>query len=306
MKRSIITLLLASTLTTWSTAQTLFVDHSNGHDNAKGTIDAPLASLRKAVALTRTSTGNRTIKLAPGLYTLDDQLVLPPAGDTLTIEAAVNPDDPAWLPSKMPVIGSISRNSQNWGKFDHCTGFQIERNNVQIRGLKFVGNANPAVVYYYAIERHSPDLKGLRISQCIFTGSRNAAPIQGAVFAQGPGITVDHCIFYECKNALLLFVSITGFSLTNSIISPSLWDLTATAKSDPTRTTFPPPTSSRAQERSRSTWSIPTPSPDYTSIHPPPQPVKTSLRVCSDRPDHQEAATISKISTGTITVTEVS
>jgi hypothetical protein len=138
MKRSIITLLLASALTTWSNAQTLFVDHSNGHDNAKGTIDAPLASLRKAVALTRTS--------------------------------------------------------------------------------KFVGNANPAVVYYYAIERHSPDLKGLRISQCIFTGSRNAAPIQGAVFAQGPDITVDHCIFYECKNALLLFVSITGFSLTNSII----------------------------------------------------------------------------------------
>ena len=207
MKRSIITLLLASTLTTWSTAQILFVDPSNGHDNAKGSVDAPLASLPKAVALTRTSTGNRTIKLAPGLYTLDDQLLLPPAGDTLTIEAAVTPDDPAWLPSKMPVIESISPTSQNWGKFDHCTGFQIERNNVQIRGLKFVGNANPAVVYYYTIERHSPDLKGLRISQCIFAGSRNAAPIQGAVFAQGPDITVDHCIFYECKNALLLFVS---------------------------------------------------------------------------------------------------
>ncbi|MBS1602499.1 MAG: right-handed parallel beta-helix repeat-containing protein [Bacteroidetes bacterium] len=217
MHKQLIVLLLTAILTIPSTAQTLFVDPSIGHDNAKGTIDDPLASLGKAIALTN-GTGNRTIKLAPGLYTLDDQLVLGPSTDTLTIEAAVNPDDPAWLPSKMPVIAPISHNTQNWGKFDHCTGFQIERDNVQIRGLKFVGNANPAVVYYYAIERHSPDLKGLRISQCIFAGSRNAAPIQGAVFAQGPGITIDHCIFYECKNALLLFVSITGFSLTNSIL----------------------------------------------------------------------------------------
>ena len=218
MQRSLILILLASILSTHSTAQTLFVDPTNGHDDAKGTIDAPLASLSKAISLARTGAGHSIIKLAPGLYTLNDQLVLPPANDTLTIEAAINPDDPAWLPSKMPVIQSTSRNSQNWGKFDHCAGFQVERNNVTIRGLKFVGNANPAVVYYYAIERHSPELKGLHISQCIFTGSRNAAPIQGAIFTQGPDITVDHCIFYECKNALLLFLSVAGFSLTNSII----------------------------------------------------------------------------------------
>jgi hypothetical protein len=135
-----------------------------------------------------------------------------------TIEAAIMPDDTGWLPSKMPVIQSISPNNKNWAKFDHCTGFQVERNNTCFKGLKFVGNANPAVVYYYTIERHFPELKGMEVSQCIFVGNRNSAPIQGALFAQGSGIKVDHCIFYECKNALLLFLSVNGFSLTNSII----------------------------------------------------------------------------------------
>ncbi|MDR6568802.1 right-handed parallel beta-helix repeat-containing protein [Chitinophaga ginsengisegetis] len=206
-------------------AQTLFVDPAKGRDNASGSINDPLLSIGEAVNRANDFTGNEpvTIKLAPGLYILTDQVVLKhfkAKEDTTryTIEAAIMPDDTGWLPSKMPVIQSVSPNNKNWAKFDHCTGFQVERNNTCFKGLKFVGNSNPAVVYYYTIERHFPELKGMEVSQCIFVGNRNSAPIQGALFAQGSGIKVDHCIFYECKNALLLFLSVNGFSLTNSII----------------------------------------------------------------------------------------
>lgn len=206
-------------------AQTLFVDPAKGRDNASGSINDPLLSIGEAVNRANDFTGNEpvTIKLAPGLYILTDQVVLKhfkAKEDTTryTIEAAIMPDDTGWLASKMPVIQSVSPNNKNWAKFDHCTGFQVERNNTCFKGLKFVGNSNPAVVYYYTIERHFPELKGMEVSQCIFVGNRNSAPIQGALFAQGSGIKVDHCIFYECKNALLLFLSVNGFSLTNSII----------------------------------------------------------------------------------------
>ncbi|MGF6848932.1 hypothetical protein QFZ51_004167 [Chitinophaga sp. W3I9] len=207
-----------------STGQTVFVDPAKGRDNATGTIGDPLASLEKAIALANGFTGKEavTIKLAPGLYTLTQQLVLQSSNPTdtgkYTIEASILPDDTGWLPSKMPVIQSVSPNNKNYGSFDHCIGFQVERNNTCFRGLKFLGNTHPSVVYYYAIERHRPELKDMEISQCYFVGSKNSAPIQGAIFAQGSGIKVSHCVFYECRNALLLFLSVTGFSLTNSII----------------------------------------------------------------------------------------
>lgn len=203
-------------------AQTLFVDPLNGKDHASGSKQDPLASIEKAVSIANSFKGDQpiTIKLSPGLYLLKDQLLLKTskAGSWYSIEAAIMPDDPSWQPSKMPVIQSVSTNNKNWGNFNHCTGLQVERNNTSFKGLKFVGNSNPAIVYYYAIERHFPELSGMEISQCMFVGNRNAAPIQGAIFAQGSDIKVDHCIFYECKNALLLFLSVTGFKLTNSII----------------------------------------------------------------------------------------
>jgi hypothetical protein len=203
-------------------AQTIFVDALNGKDNAKGSMQDPLASIEKAVSIANNFEGAQPIiiKLSPGLYLLKDQLLLKTlkANSSYSIEATIMPDDPSWQPSKMPVIQSVSTNNKNWGNFDHCTGIQVERNNTSFKGLKFVGNSNPGIVYYYAIERHFPELKGMEISQCMFVGNRNAAPIQGAIFAQGSDISVDHCIFYECKNALLLFLSVTGFKLTNSII----------------------------------------------------------------------------------------
>ncbi len=117
----------------------------------------------------------------------------------------------------MPVISSIAANNDN-RYFKHCAGLLVARSNVRIRGLKFTGNPNPSVAYYYPIVRDSLTLNNLEVSQCYFIGDRNSSPVQGALYVEGPGIHVDHCIFYGCKNAVLAFEKMKGFSLTHSII----------------------------------------------------------------------------------------
>lgn len=203
-------------------AQTLYIDPVKGSDTADGTAGAPLASIQRALYLAEDYTGKEEIriKLFPGLYLLKDKIVIDKKRSELFpfyIEAAIMPDDEDWEPTKMPVIQSISSNN-SVTQFPHAIGFMIASDNVTLKGLKFTGNANPEVKYYYPVNRENENLKGLDISQCYFIGERNSAPVQGGIWAHGAGTRVDHCIFYNCKNALLLFKSISDFSLTHSII----------------------------------------------------------------------------------------
>ncbi|QEM07900.1 hypothetical protein DIU31_031975 [Mucilaginibacter rubeus] len=205
-------------------AQSLYVDPLKGNDQATGTLTEPLASLDKAVSLAKDFTGNNNIdiKLAPGLYVVTQSLKIESntqaVSGKFTIGALVMPDDPEWTPAKMPVI-QVTADANRIGKLSHASvAFQVERNHVALKGLKFLGNPNPASVYFYAIERRNNALKGLEISQCYFIGEKNSAPIQGGIFAQGEGIHIDHCIFYNCKNAVLSFLNVKDFSITHSII----------------------------------------------------------------------------------------
>jgi len=205
-------------------AQILYVDAKKGSDDASGMLDAPLASLQKAVAIAKEFSGNEpiSIKLAPGLYVLKERLnlVTKNLGNDAakyTLEAMIMPNDKDWKPELMPVVQSVSDNNDN-KYFEHCAGIMADRANVSIRGLKFTGNANPAVEYYYPIEKDTTTLSKLEISQCYFIGDRYGAVIQGAAYVEGPGIHVDHCVFYGCKNAVLTFEGIHDFSLTHTMI----------------------------------------------------------------------------------------
>ncbi len=205
-------------------AQTLYVDPLKGNDVSAGTVLAPLVSLQKAVAIAGDFSGNQpvTIILAPGLYQLTGPLKIETRNGgndaaTYTLEALIMPDDTAWNPYKMPVITSISENNDR-RYFPHSAGIFIGRANVSIRGLKFTGNPNPSVLYYYPIVRDTLTLNNLELSQCLFIGEKNSSPVQGAVYVEGPGIHVDHCIFYNCKNAVLAFEKIKDFSVTHCIV----------------------------------------------------------------------------------------
>jgi len=205
-------------------AQTLYVDIHKGNDSASGAIASPLKSLQKAVAMAEGFSGEEpvTIKLAPGLYELTGRLDLQTKNNgngiaKYTFEAAIMPDDSMWSPASMPVIQSLSGNN-NQKYFDHCSGIFADRANVCIQGVKFIGNPNPAVEYYYPVEKDTTGLNSLEILQCYFIGDRYGAPIQGALYVQGPGLRIDHCIFYCCKNVTLGFQNLRGFSITHSII----------------------------------------------------------------------------------------
>jgi hypothetical protein len=206
-------------------SQTIYVDAIKGSRQGSGTITDPLAGVEQAVALASGFAGEEPviIKVAPGLYTVSQEMEIHTGkkeNDAVRyiIESTLMPDDEGWTPEKMPIIQSVSPNNSSF-QFIHSIGFLVAKNNVQIRGLKFLGNANPMVKYYYPIVREKPESNGLEISQCYFVGEKNSAAIQGAIYTQGSGLTVDHCIFFDCKNAFLLFNSIKKLSITNCIIN---------------------------------------------------------------------------------------
>jgi len=220
----VFTLLLG--LLSWqnrASGQTLYIDAEKGKNNAKGTSSDPILTLDEAVAKTNSFTGNEqvTLKLGPGLYTLRHKLIIKTnsanKNQTYTIEAITMPDDKGWLPAAMPVIVSLSANNSAY-EFPHCEGLLISKNNVTIRGLKFMGNPNTQVHYYYPIRREEKLYDGLNVSQCFFIGEANSAPIQSAFWTAGSGIHVDYCIFHNSKIAFVLGRNFKDFSLTHSII----------------------------------------------------------------------------------------
>ncbi|SDK21437.1 hypothetical protein SAMN05421823_102160 [Catalinimonas alkaloidigena] len=205
-------------------AQTLYVDPTLGHDAHSGSAQEPLATLEHAVAQANalTGIGPITIRLYPGVYLLHDKLPINPVRvmhDTAAyiLEAVTLPDDPDWSPAKMPVIQSISVNNSET-QFPHATGLLVSAEHVKIRGLKFLGNPHPDVAYYYPITKENPALRDLEVSQCAFVGDKEAAKIQGGIWAHGPENKVDHCVFYECRNAVLFFQNVRDFSITHSIV----------------------------------------------------------------------------------------
>ena len=205
-------------------AQDFYVNPLMGNDDNKGTIENPYKTIEKAVQKANeiTGLGSINIKLFPGVYVLFDKVFINPVrilenNNRFTIEALTMPDDSSWTPEKMPIIQSISSNNSET-QFSHSVGFLISTNNVSIRGLKFIGNPNPLVPYYYPITRENPSLKNLEVSQCYFIAEKNSSSIQGAVWAHGHEITVEYCVFYNCRNAILLFDNINKCSIKNNLI----------------------------------------------------------------------------------------
>lgn len=205
-------------------AQVLYVDAQNGNDQYIGSMEKPFKSISQALEIGNNLTGQGAIiiKIMPGIYTLKDKVAINPLrilDDTTRyiIEAAMMPDDPNWAPEKMPSIQSISDNNSTTF-FPHATGFLVSSAYVTLRGLRFLGNPHPQVAYYYPISKEDQSLESLEVRQCQFIGNKEAAKIQGGIWAHGPNNIVANCVFYECRNAVLFFNNVSGFTIKNSII----------------------------------------------------------------------------------------
>lgn len=228
MKRVVVllfTLLLSSAL--FAQSIVYYINPINGNDHNDGSATAPFETLEKAVmrANSLTGPGSITLKLSPGLYILKDKLVINPIrqlSDTVryTIQAGVMPADTHWTMQKVPVIQSISKNNSST-QFSHATGILVAENHLTVEGIKFLGNSNPEVPLYYPISREDQTLDDLIVRECLFVGDKETARIQGAVWAHGTHIDISNCIFYECRNAILLFNNVSGFNIRHNIISES-------------------------------------------------------------------------------------
>lgn len=204
--------------------QDIYVDPLNGNDSNGGSSQQPFQTIKIALSYANalTGTGEITIKLLSGIHLIKGRLDINPVrkmsdSTRFIIEAVVMPDDTDWTQDKMPTIQSISGNNSET-QFPHATAFLVSSEHVTIRGIRFLGNPNPLVSYYYPISKEDQHLKDLEISQCYFIGNKESAPIQGGVWAHGPDNKVIHCIFYQCRNAVLFFNNVGGFDIRNTIV----------------------------------------------------------------------------------------
>ena len=197
----------------FATASEVYVDARNGCDCKAGTTEAPVKTISKAYSLLRGKEGSQdaggTIYLYPGTYLADKPIFLTPPSEasdaTLTIEAVKLPGEKDWKPEDMPVLltGSWQGDLGIPGGEVFTSIFVVQRNNVAIRGLKFLGYHQPNS-RYIPIIRIQSELNNLKVEQCMFVANIDV-PIQVGILADGSGIQVDHCVFYNARNSVVFW-----------------------------------------------------------------------------------------------------
>ncbi|MHC4520017.1 MAG: DUF1565 domain-containing protein [Planctomycetota bacterium] len=203
-------------------AETVYVNGDGGNDANPGTRDEPVRTITKAAEMVNAGTapGPTTVKLAPGIHLIDQMVTFENqrayAPDArLTIEATVLPDDPQWKPAQMPVVLSTVQGQFSANEM-HALSIRIEVNHVTVRGLNFLGNPR-ARTWHYAIHRFGKNLKDLVITQCLFLGGGQALEYSSPICANGHGLVVDHCIFYDCDIPVIFWNAEGGLSKGNAM-----------------------------------------------------------------------------------------
>ena len=209
-------LLLVITISSLVTsAEELYIDAKKGNDNNNGSSSQPLKTIAETAKRINASTAKEatTIILSEGVYALTETALFNnnkfTAESRLTIRAAVLPDDANWNPQRMPIITTIIPGTPTRGDGEESRGLEIEASHVTIEGLRFTGS--PAYYYmegyqgrrYYPIWRDGKNLDDLVITQCLFAGNVDVLPVRVAVTANGNGLVLDHCVFYNCQNPVV-------------------------------------------------------------------------------------------------------
>ena len=200
----------------------VYVDGNGGDDTHPGTQDKPIRTIAKAAEMVNSSTapGPTTVRLAPGIHIIDETVTfenprayVPDA--RLTIEATILPDEPEWKPGRMPVVLSTVKGMLSAGEM-HALSIRIEVSHVTVRGIRFLGNPRSRT-WHYAIHRFGKNLKDLLITQCVFLGGGQALEYSCPVCANGHGLVVDHCIFYDCDVPVIFWNAEDGVSKDNAM-----------------------------------------------------------------------------------------
>ena len=208
-------------------AEDLFVNFKTGNDANPGTRALPVKTIREAARRTNmTSAASTTIILAEGVHLLTETVLFNnpkyTAENRLLIRAEIMPDDPAWTPQRMPMLVTVVPTIAN-GAGEEARGLEIEVSHVTIEGLRFTGSPD---YYYidgkqnrrsYPIWRDGKDLDDLLVTQCLFAGNHDVLPLRVAVIANGHGLVIDHCVFFNCENPVVFWEAEGGVSRHNAM-----------------------------------------------------------------------------------------
>ena len=229
MIKKIACLLLMAIPCLMASAEQLYVNSRTGSDANTGTQAQPLKTIAEAARRINSNYKKEaaTVVLAGGLYPLTETVLFNnnkfTAENRLTIRAEVMPDDAGWTPQQMPIIAMMFPGIPTPGDGDEARGLQIDVSHATIEGLRFTGSP----VYYYVdgkqarrpypIWRDGKNLEDLLVTQCLFAGNVDVMPIRVAIIANGHGLVVDHCVFFNCQNSVVFWEAEGGTSYRNAM-----------------------------------------------------------------------------------------
>jgi hypothetical protein len=150
--------------------------------------------------------------------------------ERLTIRADVLPDDPEWHSGRMPTLIHTLPLNDHWngrplppGSGVTSHGVEIEASHATIRGLKVLGapvveTPRPRMLNrIYPIGRFGRTLDDLEISQCLLAGDKVTNPNHLPIIANGNGMNIHHCVFYNTKLTAV-------YSPTSQGVQMIIWD----------------------------------------------------------------------------------
>lgn len=227
IKESIILLLLVTTVL-MAPAEQLYVNAKTGADANPGTKAQPLKTIGEAAKRVNADKeqGATAIILSEGVYLLTETALFTNNKYTLEnrliIRAEVMPDDTAWSPQQMPVVVTVAPLAPGIGG-EEARGLQMEVSHATIEGLRFTGSPDYSYIdgknlrRSYPVWRDGKNLEDLLITQCLFTGNADVLPLHVGVIANGQGLVIDHCVFFDCKNPVVFWKADGGTSKHNAM-----------------------------------------------------------------------------------------
>lgn len=210
-------------------SQEIHVNAKTGSDKNTGSQSQPLKTIGEAAKRINNSSMKEaaTIIVSEGVYPLTETVLFSnnrfSERKRLTIRAEVLPDDPDWNPQRMPIITSVIAGTPTPKDGEDSRGLQVDVSHVTIEGLRFTGSPVYYLIKgnenrrYYPIWRDGKNLEDLVVTQCLFAGNVDVMPIRVAVIANGHGLIVDHCVFFNCQNPVVFWEAADSNSRGNAM-----------------------------------------------------------------------------------------
>ena len=229
MVRKVFFFLLITTTSLIASAEEFYVNANTGNDANPGNKLQPLKTIAEAARRINVNAvkATTTIILSAGVYPLTETVLFNnnkfSTDNRLIIRAEILPDDPNWNPQRMPIITTIIPATQTPKDGEEARGMEIEVSHVTIQGLRFTGSTTYYYIdgkqnrRYYPIWRDGKNLDDLLVTQCLFAGNIDVLPIRVAVIANGHGLVLDHCVFFNCQNPVIFWEAEGGTSIHNAM-----------------------------------------------------------------------------------------